>query len=385
MAMPSPGDTDRVPRSKQGAFSNPPATADQPLEWVASLTPFRTLDEFVSRLLGESPVTRCAGETAFICQPADCLSPQLFRLEEGSLRQQPVGGATLCETTLRSQLSDLCGWPEASFIRLNEPAADAWWIFQAEVPWRPPAEIVAVVSQLTATALEVQRHFWERRLESIAEFAAGAGHEINNPLGAIIGRAGQLLRAESDPERRRMLETIGSQAYRARDMIGDAMLFARPPQPEPRLLDLSEVIDRVLASFAEVFEERGVTLQREESSGLTVWADETQLTVVVSELLQNAIAAVEPAGEIVFTTRRDPAPGSQRVEFRVTNSGRPLSPEEREHMFDPFYSGRDAGRGLGFGLAKCWRIVQLHGGQIAVESAESIRTSIIVHWPAVDR
>ena len=70
------------------------------------------------------------------------------------------------------------------------------------------------------------------KLEALAEFAAGAGHEINNPLATIIGRAQLLLKDERDPQRRQMLLAIGAQAYRIRDMIGDAMLFGRPPSPE---------------------------------------------------------------------------------------------------------------------------------------------------------
>ena len=78
------------------------------------------------------------------------------------------------------------------------------------------------------------------KLEALAEFAAGAGHEINNPATTIAGRATLLLRDETDPIRRQALKTIGGQAYRIRDMIGDLMLFARPPEPQPVFLQLDE-------------------------------------------------------------------------------------------------------------------------------------------------
>ncbi len=85
------------------------------------------------------------------------------------------------------------------------------------------------------------------KLEALAEFAAGAGHEINNPLAAISGRVQLLLATETDPAKRQALKTIGGQVYRIRDMIGDLMLFARPPKPDPELLDLAETISEVLA------------------------------------------------------------------------------------------------------------------------------------------
>src|SRR5664279_4055523 len=70
------------------------------------------------------------------------------------------------------------------------------------------------------------------KLEAMAEFAAGAGHEINNPLTVIAGRAQLLLRGETDPERRHALALMNAQAMRVYEMIADMMLFARPPRPE---------------------------------------------------------------------------------------------------------------------------------------------------------
>src|SRR5579872_5831871 len=83
------------------------------------------------------------------------------------------------------------------------------------------------------------RQLNELKLRALAEFAAGAGHEINNPVATIVGYAQQLLADETNPDRRHALATIGAQAYRIRDMIGDVMLFARPPAPHPQVIDLS--------------------------------------------------------------------------------------------------------------------------------------------------
>ena len=68
----------------------------------------------------------------------------------------------------------------------------------------------------------------------------------------------------------------------------------------------------------------------------------------------------------------------------VTDNGRGLSETDRAHLFDPFYSGRDAGRGLGFGLCKCWRIVTNHGGWIDVDAAPGVGTTFRVFWPDRD-
>ncbi|MGD9854486.1 MAG: sensor histidine kinase [Planctomycetaceae bacterium] len=234
---------------------------------------------------------------------------------------------------------------------------------------------------LLRRAAENGRMLRDAKLASLGEFAAGAGHEINNPLAAISGRTQLLLRDEQDPERRRHLTTIGAQALRIRDMIGDTMLFARPPAPEPQGLDFSEVLDTTLHRFAERLASCGLVVQRECEADLPIWADATQLAVVVSELVRNAIDVSPPGGIIRIKACRESVGGPDWVRFSVRDEGPGLTAESSAHLFDPFYSGRPAGRGLGFGLSKCWRIVTNHGGQIDVEDGLERGFGMTVRWP----
>ncbi|MDA1013462.1 MAG: HAMP domain-containing sensor histidine kinase [Planctomycetota bacterium] len=233
------------------------------------------------------------------------------------------------------------------------------------------------------------------KLEAMAEFAAGAGHEINNPLATISGRVQLLLRGESNPERRGSLEAIGAQTLRIRDMIGDAMLFARPPLPNLTSVDLAEVVKDVTAALAERAQSQGCRLAVQAESPIPIVADPIQVRVVVSSLVSNSLEA--HAGRITVTVENLTAENSEEAIsadsrtgedsgyrfalLRVFDTGQGMNAEELEHLFDPFYSGRQAGRGLGFGLAKCWRIVTMHGGRIAVEpTAEG--TTFRVFWPS---
>ncbi|HID23314.1 MAG TPA: histidine kinase, partial [Planctomycetaceae bacterium] len=129
----------------------------------------------------------------------------------------------------------------------------------------------------------------QAKLEALAEFAAGAGHEINNPVATIVGRVQLLLRSETDPQRRHALKVIAGQAYRIRDMIGDLMLFARPPQPEPISCCLSDAVRKTLDKLQDEVERSGATLQTDLSSSVPVWADPVQLAVVISNLIRNAL------------------------------------------------------------------------------------------------
>nr|AUN35778.1 sensor histidine kinase [uncultured bacterium] len=249
---------------------------------------------------------------------------------------------------------------------------------------------LAVTAGRTGRGMNDTRELSSRDLEAaklaaLAEFAAGAGHEINNPLATISGRVQLLLRDETDPERRRTLTTIGGQVYRIRDMIGDLMLFARPPAPQPQMLDLNAVVQSVSGSFAEKLADAQCTLQIDAEGNLAIWADGRQLEIVIGCLLQNSIEASSPGGLIRLETRSGHEANQRMAVVRVTDNGSGIDETTREHLFDPFFSGRRAGRGLGFGLSKCWRIVTNHAGRISVASAPGDATTFEVIWPAESR
>lgn len=221
------------------------------------------------------------------------------------------------------------------------------------------------------------------RLEALAQFAAGAGHEINNPLATITARVHLLLEGETDPERRRWLSIIGGQAERIRDMIGDAMLFARSPQPRPELHDLAQVLRAALDELSERAERQNCTFTLHVDDDVRIWADRVQLNVVIHSLVDNAINALADGGPISITaTAEDAASDAPLAVLQVSDRGPGLSETDRRHLFDPFYSGRQAGRGLGFGLPKCWRIVSNHRGRMEVESIPGEATTFTVFWPA---
>lgn len=206
----------------------------------------------------------------------------------------------------------------------------------------------------------------QAKLDAMKELAYGASHEINNPLANISARAQSLLREERDPERRRTLEAIHLQALRAHEMISDLMLFARPPTLERRPLDLAELIRQVASGLAPECERRSIELSIVvDGQTPPVDADATQLAVAVHALVANSMNALGRNGTIQIAVRHSLDGGAL---LQIEDNGPGIPPEVRPHLFDPFYSGREAGRGLGFGLSKAWRIITLHGGSLIVEA-----------------
>jgi signal transduction histidine kinase len=215
-------------------------------------------------------------------------------------------------------------------------------------------------------------------MEAMAEFAAGAGHEINNPLGSIIGQTQLLLKRDDKADHKQALETIGAQAWRIRDMIGDTMLFARPPQPEFADCDLGQIIETVVGQLQKTFVGVDVKVHLPAST-ITAFADESQLSTLVSHLLRNAFQGVQDnessEGAITVLLACDT---EFAASLSISDNGPEIPAEIRKHLFDPFFSGRQAGRGLGFGLCHCWQIVRMHNGILMQESLEQGNRFLVV-------
>lgn len=237
-----------------------------------------------------------------------------------------------------------------------------------EIAWRLPL-LVSKLFDAEQHLADFDRRLEHEKLESLKELAYGASHEINNPLANIAARAQTLLGDETDSERQRKLTAIHRQAMRAHEMISDLMLFARPPKLKLADFDLRSLLKTVVGESAGLADEYGVTLVYDgDPDAIYLQADETQLGVAIGALVKNALEAVNEGGHIQVAARRTMIGGAAFAEVVVADDGPGISAEVRQHMFDPFYSGREAGRGLGFGASKCWRIVTDHGGQLIVHS-----------------
>ena len=150
------------------------------------------------------------------------------------------------------------------------------------------------------------------------------------------------------------------------------MLYAKPPEMIPAAIDAVKLVAGVVAELAPQAAQQGTDLIFDGAADrLDMQGDALQLAVAIRSLCVNALEALGGGGTVVVTVRpgmAHPDNGAEYVEIEVRDSGPGIPRASRRHLFDPFYSGREAGRGLGLGLSKCWRIVTLHGGHIEVES-----------------
>ncbi len=159
-------------------------------------------------------------------------------------------------------------------------------------------------------------------------------------------------------------------------MIADLMLFARPPKLQLETWPLADVWQTATEDLRQLAMERGIAWQvtRPHEPAL-VLADRVQLTVAVREIIRNTLELHPLPTLLQFQLM--PVQG-MHLRIECADNGPGLSPEQRSRIFDPFYSGREAGRGLGFGLCKAWRIITAHGGTITVDSQLGAGTTVVI-------
>lgn len=227
---------------------------------------------------------------------------------------------------------------------------------------------------------DFQQRLQAEKLAALRQLAYGASHEINNPLANIAMRAEMLVRGEADEERKRKLLVIRQQALRAHEMISDLMLFANPPRPAFQNLELLNWMGNLSLELRPDLELAGAELQLDCQVFQPVVADPVQLAEAVRALVRNAIEA-QPKGAVIRLRAAGTPAGETWLEVRDNGPG--ISDQVARHMFDPFFSGREAGRGLGFGLPKAWRIAELHSGSLACASRSAGETTFRFTWPAL--
>lgn len=221
-----------------------------------------------------------------------------------------------------------------------------------------------------------------RSISMIAQMAAGAAHELNNPLAVISGRAQMELTKCEEPERCRELEIIVEQAQRASGIVSDLMGFAKPDAPRPVVQSLAEVLESVCQhwrSDSGLGSDRLILSQRDADS--SVYCDGDQLGEILQAIFANALEATDPAARRIQINSPSCA-SDKTVRIVVEDNGVGMTPDVLEHCLDPFFSSRPAGRGRGLGLSRAYRLAEINGGSLWLESKPQLATTVTIELPA---
>jgi signal transduction histidine kinase len=219
------------------------------------------------------------------------------------------------------------------------------------------------------------------KLVSLGQLAAGAAHEINNPLTAILGFSDLLAGDPALPEKARSTASkIRDQARRTKTLVGNLLSFARQVPTERTLLDINTVVTNAVQLRALDLRSGSVRIELQLESVLPgVRGDGNQLMQVFFNMINNAVDAMESAegGVLTIKTMRDRA----YVVVLFSDTGPGL--KEPSRVFDPFYTTKPVGKGTGLGLSICFGIVQEHSGRILCYNRQEGGAVFRVELPAV--
>lgn len=215
---------------------------------------------------------------------------------------------------------------------------------------------------------------------ALGRLVAGAAHELNNPLTAVLGFA-QILREETKDEAVQAdLDRIIRGALRARRIIQDLLAFARQQSPVRSNTDLNQTLEKALEGMARRIQQSKVTLKTDLDPSLpALWANAEQLKLVWDNILSNACQAMAPQDGGVLYVISEQVGDFARVTISDTGPGIPKA--HLSKIFDPFFTTKRVGEGVGLGLSLCQGIIESHGGQVWVESTEGEGATFIIELP----
>jgi signal transduction histidine kinase len=247
---------------------------------------------------------------------------------------------------------------------------------------RDRSRLLAQSQQSIENLKRLQAQFVQsEKLVSLGQLAAGAAHEINNPLAAILGFSDLLADDPTVPEKARATAAkIRDQARRTKTLVGNLLSFARQVPAERALLDINTVVNNAVQLRALDLRSGTTRVEQQLESVLPgVRGDGNQLMQVFFNIISNALDAMEAhkGGVLTIKTIRD----RSNVVVLFSDTGPGL--KEPHRVFDPFYTTKPVGKGTGLGLSICFGIIQEHAGKILCYNRQEGGAVFRVELPAV--
>ena len=243
-------------------------------------------------------------------------------------------------------------------------------------------ELAETNRQLAQAQAEARR---SERLAALGQMTAGLAHEIRNPLGVIKGSSEMLNQRleKSDPLSAELGGYISSEVNRLSALVSRFLDFARPLHAQTQPHQITAVIDRVLKSVGEQWKGGPVTVEKNYVPDLPLaLLDEGLCEQVFVNLIQNAYEAMgEKGGELKIDASAVRSDARNDIQVRVQDSGPGIADDSREQIFNPFFTTKKTGVGLGLSIVS--KIMDEHHGSIRVESSSSTGTVFVLCFPAV--
>jgi len=240
------------------------------------------------------------------------------------------------------------------------------------------ARVFNRMTQMVSRNRELEANLAQQgKMASLGVLSSGVAHEINNPLGVILGYAGYLEKKldASDPNLRFIID-IKRESKRCKKIVQDLLSYARTPQPEFEEVDLNDLLGQIVDFAANHTDLNRVEIVRDFDPQLPpVPVDADHIRQVAINLILNAGAAMAEGGKLTISTCTDD--GQVRVAFADTGCGIPAG--EQEKIFEPFFTTKERGTGLGLAITR--QLIEQHHGRILLDSVIGKGTTITIQLP----
>lgn len=241
--------------------------------------------------------------------------------------------------------------------------------------------VVAVIRDITEIKNlneEMARH---KRLVALGKLSAGIAHEIRNPLSSIRGLAQFIFNSFSKTdERKEDLNTIIQEVDRLNKLVVQVLDFAKLKKPNLIRFSLNDLIRKITELFKIEIKDKQIKFNLELSPDISqIQADEDQVRQILMNVIINSIQAIPKKGEIKIKTEKAPLKGEPAIKLIIEDSGIGITEKDFNQIFDPFFSTKEKGSGLGLSIV--YKLVEAHQGEIKVESKEGEGTKFIILLP----
>jgi signal transduction histidine kinase len=256
----------------------------------------------------------------------------------------------------------------------------------ASGPPRPidPTALRTNLARVAGLRASEQQVVQAARLAGVGELAASVAHELNNSLGTVTLRLEGLLAKtpEADP-RRHALEVVDQEVERMAALVGNLLEFTRAGRGRASTVDVCDEVTRTVELTDHHLARKGVRVAAEFAPGVPlIQADRQHLRQVLLNLFTNAADAMPEGGRLAVRVHPGELPdGRPGVVIEVADTGTGIPPDVLPRVTEPFFTTKEEGKGTGLGLAICKRVVDQHGGTLAIESRVGAGTTVRVTLP----
>jgi len=310
---------------------------------------FQSMNSFTANYFGGWP-------DKFLGKPLSSLFPEDVAQKQDKLVRQVFALGKSAREEYRIEMMETAIWISANFMPIKNEIGET-------------ATVLCIARDITESKNLENQLINAEKLASLGTLAAGVAHEVNNPLGVILGFCDILLRkADKDSQDYEDLKTIERQGLHCKEVVENLLSFARFGESDYEYSDLNQCLTEIIKVVRHNLEMNNIELITQFAEDIPpVKGEFRQLEQVFLNLINNAAAAMEGGGCLQIKTYPEKASRKAVVQFQDDGIG--IRPEDLDHIYEPFFTTKPEGAGTGLGLFVSYGIISKYGGSIDCASA----------------